>query len=101
PPTSPSPALFPYTTLFRSPSYPAQAFRARRAGGQRHNGPPCRHTSSRPLRGTPRPCRFPPARRFLPAEYSPVFHGTLVSDLFGRDRKSTRLNSSHGSISYA
>src|SRR6266436_776653 len=57
----PRSTLFPYTTLFRSPTHP--------------------RGSAAPAR--PAPCRRPgPAGRF-------------------RDRKSTRLNSSHGYISYA
>src|SRR5258708_13117015 len=54
----PRSTLFPYTTLFRSPS---------------------------PPRGAPRP-----------ASAAPPWTG-----LFSRDRKSTRLNSSHQIISYA
>src|SRR2546422_3861010 len=61
----PRSTLFPYTTLFRSPS---GGFRGHR-GGASH----C-------------PAHHPQARR---------------ARLGGRDRKSTRLNSSHGYISYA
>src|SRR5207302_9248203 len=64
-PRPPRSTLFPYTTLFRSPS-----------------GPPAREGGR-----TGRRCPGTPARS-LPAASS-------------RDRKSTRLNSSHVKISYA
>src|SRR5437762_4339163 len=80
PPPPPTSTLFPYTTLFRS------AFRA----------PPCRiggrHLSAgRVQRGqlrTRRGCRIGRASR-------------RCEDRLHRDRKSTRLNSSHRCISYA
>src|SRR2546429_7259969 len=68
----PRSTLFPYTTLFRPP-------------------PKNRPKSRGP---TARRCRANPSR----AAVSPVFP---VLGCFGRDRKSTRLNSSHGYISYA
>src|SRR5437867_4935138 len=73
----PRSTLFPYTTLFRSPP---------RLGAAR--------------RGRPRADRSPAARE-------PLAHGgddrARHADLPapGRDRKSTRLNSSHRTISYA
>src|SRR3712207_8014380 len=70
----PRSTLFPYTTLFRSP-HPA---RARGNGAVRGND------------------RAPGRRR--------VHHRcgrTVQSTRAGRDRKSTRLNSSHANISYA
>src|SRR5438876_5017171 len=63
----PRSTLFPYTTLFRSPTTSARNPRRRLSG------------SNDPARGS----LFGPPRRG------------------GRDRKSTRLNSSHPSISYA
>src|SRR4051794_41307966 len=72
PPRSP---LFPFTTLFRSDRHdegPA------RGGPERGAGPPARHSG----RGR--------RRRAVPRVRSA-----------GPDRKSTRLNSSHPSISYA
>src|SRR5438067_3836546 len=76
----PRPTLFPYTTLFRS-------FSA---------GPcsPDRTTSSSPQRISPAPndSSHPPWRASSSSS-------ELVS--VSRDRKSTRLNSSHVSISYA
>src|SRR3712207_7162878 len=74
----PRSTLFPYTTLFRS----------RRGLGRRGAA------AARPrrrLRGRERPVRGAGG------------HGDLLLDLQlpGRDRKSTRLNSSHANISYA
>src|SRR5438876_8013050 len=67
----PTSTLFPYTTLFRSGSAPSRS----RATSGRRSG--IRHARSR--------CRRGGSRR--PSE--------------NQDRKSTRLNSSHPSISYA
>src|SRR5438034_11565886 len=71
----PRSTLFPYTTLFRSRYCP--------------NCAPAREQVAPPrdLR------RAPAARRSRPAERPPMF--------LKRDRKSTRLNSSHTVISYA
>src|SRR5256885_8278489 len=72
----PRSTLFPYTTLFRSPSLPASGSRAadRDRTIRSQSPPPVRPTAQTAL-------EFPPDRR--------------------RDRKSTRLNSSHLVISYA
>src|SRR5207249_10031475 len=74
----PRSTLFPYTTLFRSHTHP-----------RRRNcvsGSPCNRGVGRAASGP-----SPPARRLEQ-------HYPACSD---RDRKSTRLNSSHVSISYA
>src|SRR3712207_8189704 len=83
----PRSTLFPYTTLFRS--------RAGEALG-------ADHTRSRGLSadsvsgncaadvGAARDCAGPADRKFVPHAFRPR-----------RDRKSTRLNSSHANISYA
>src|SRR2546422_6290063 len=73
----PRSTLFPYTTLFRS-----QGSARHRAGEDRCEGP------GRSDTGAPGGCPVPQAslRRVHQRE---------------RDRKSTRLNSSHGYISYA
>src|SRR2546422_6432542 len=71
----PRSTLFPYTTLFRSRALPAPA-RARR-------GAPLREPLS------------PKAPRARPAPLAEL------SVIEVQDRKSTRLNSSHGYISYA
>src|SRR3712207_7789296 len=69
----PRSTLFPYTTLFRS------------GGG---HVPTVPHATSKDKCGSPGPAQDP-ADRFAP------------SMLDVRDRKSTRLNSSHANISYA
>src|SRR5207245_9781016 len=66
--------LFPYTTLFRS----------------RSAGPP-----------VPRPRRLRGAHRPLPRSRPARLRARRPDPRRRRDRKSTRLNSSHGSISYA
>src|SRR3712207_6880286 len=84
----PRSTLFPYTTLFRSARQPAglgQRLPRRRAdrggaGGGRRGGD---HGPRR------RPGDVPGAA------------GARVRLVHGRDRKSTRLNSSHANISYA
>src|SRR5690348_17811414 len=82
--------LFPYTTLFRSKGYGIGGANCR---GQFSFHPPGRAStcvSSSCLSRSPRPPPPPrrPSRNKLP-------------QLHLRDRKSTRLNSSHPSISYA
>src|SRR3712207_7031816 len=71
----PRSTLFPYTTLFRSPS------------------PPPRNTPNVRARTGARPAGVAILRE---AEIRPVEGGAMA-----RDRKSTRLNSSHANISYA
>src|SRR5438309_2709288 len=75
PPTS---TLFPYTTLFRSPEVPL-------IGGTSCSQP------------NPRGAGRIHARRSLQDHFRPQ----ALEDWVARDRKSTRLNSSHSSISYA
>src|SRR5258705_6039449 len=72
----PRSTLFPYTTLFRSP------------GAVRHAG---RTLHDRPRTATAR----------LPGRACLRRTPALDSELLHRDRKSTRLNSSHLGISYA
>src|SRR5258708_21500206 len=80
----PRSTLFPYTTLFRSLSAPTP-----RQVSSGHRG-----------RDVPRPGPFEDRSRVTLA--SGPAYGTLVRDSGGeRDRKSTRLNSSHQIISYA
>src|SRR2546422_4463687 len=67
----PRSTLFPYTTLFRSP---------------------------RPVHGAP---REPRVLDVLPRHRRPHPHRRGGGSLLPQDRKSTRLNSSHGYISYA
>src|SRR2546422_5215061 len=70
----PRSTLFPYTTLFRSPGFLPPAPRS-----------PSRRQGSRHASGDVRPAR----------------PGDPAGREGERDRKSTRLNSSHGYISYA
>src|SRR2546422_1433431 len=78
----PRSTLFPYTTLFRS---------GRDFGGspQRDEMPPAHHRQPRALFRLVHVVRRHEDRRPRPGE------------VVDRDRKSTRLNSSHGYISYA
>src|SRR2546422_8229981 len=76
----PRSTLFPYTTLFRSPCV-LQV-------GVRH-----------PRRDRPRD--HPHRSRRGDLRGGAAAQGQVRGDLRGRDRKSTRLNSSHGYISYA
>src|SRR3712207_6900505 len=80
----PRSTLFPYTTLFRSRRWCAARLRVQQ--GQGALGPaagPATRTSARAL------------GRAQPAPLDGDAHGAH------RDRKSTRLNSSHANISYA
>src|SRR2546422_8136449 len=74
----PRSTLFPYTTLFRS----ADPLRA-----LAHAGEP--------------PVSFPPGLEKLRIDAAAIDPQLLQSGREGQDRKSTRLNSSHGYISYA
>src|SRR3712207_7392523 len=80
----PRSTLFPYTTLFRSPTGPAAA------------SPQPRPVDA-PIRvdTVVSGLEHPWALAFLPDGL------ILVTERPGRDRKSTRLNSSHANISYA
>src|SRR5438105_6329872 len=80
----PRSTLFPYTTLFRSPTQRRQCpVPVRRSARQRHDRTDRPHLARHAVRG--RPPR-PPHRE---------------NRQIRRDRKSTRLNSSHEWISYA
>src|SRR5689334_24624693 len=82
----PRSTLFPYTTLFRSLlSLPA----ADAGGGHQHRRRP--HGDLRPVAR-----QAAPGIRGFPAAAAVLRGGGAL-----RDRKSTRLNSSHSSISYA
>src|SRR5699024_12703341 len=84
-PPPPSSTLFPYTTLFRS-----RCLRVLRRGG--HRGRRARRQAvSGGHRRTGGPAQ-PVGRRT---------HGPTRRGTYRQDRKSTRLNSSHVSISYA
>src|SRR3712207_7180685 len=85
----PRSTLFPYTTLFRS------------WGGAEHPGPATRVADRRTVPAAiRRPAHWsgsgpPPGLEAGPAR------GATRADEAVRDRKSTRLNSSHANISYA
>src|SRR5207245_8941336 len=82
-PRPPRVALFPYTTLFRSPGRRGVGSGTDRIQGQDRPRPAVDPALGRPGRD----------RRRAAAAFRPV--------VVAADRKSTRLNSSHGSISYA
>src|SRR2546429_5300103 len=100
----PRSTLFPYTTLFRSE---AEALAGTVAGGDRHDGHAAvvaveivgavphgqRHTAEIVGPGQ----RQPRADQLVPP--GPLARGIVQAQV--QDRKSTRLNSSHGYISYA
>src|SRR5688572_32727080 len=86
----PRPTLFPYTTLFRSPGGGALRGRARAA----HRSHP-----AAALRRPFRPVVLADAGGGGPG--APDLVLDLQPSVPGRDRKSTRLNSSHSQISYA
>src|SRR5206468_11915273 len=89
----PVPALFPYTTLFRSRrSAIAAASRAQRSSLARNTPGAAR----RPVSGPP---STKASRQSI--TLSAGRHARLASAIIARDRKSTRLNSSHDQISYA
>src|SRR3712207_7436520 len=94
----PRSTLFPYTTLFRS------------THAQPPTGEPVEHVDGDVLvdgahdgpSEINQPVQFP----FLFASFVECFQrfemvGPQIEEQFGRDRKSTRLNSSHANISYA
>src|SRR3712207_7011497 len=76
----PRSTLFPYTTLFRS-----------RGGGCDQGGLETSPPSAKPVSGPP--C--------VAADHCAARCQAVVRIRRGRDRKSTRLNSSHANISYA
>src|SRR3712207_6964809 len=87
----PRSTLFPYTTLFRSGAASASASRrARLACARKHR---CK------LVGEPRAELRPPVPAALGDGLRRLERLAVVTAV--RDRKSTRLNSSHANISYA
>src|SRR2546426_12731199 len=96
----PRSTLFPYTTLFRSGtgswlSDPAPAPRKRRLSRTRER----RLTPAARLSEQPQDLQVQPNQRHHQAEGAVPLH--ILGRSGGRDRKSTRLNSSHLVISYA
>src|SRR5688572_32249721 len=87
PPRSP---LFPYTTLFRSPLAVVQPIVRRNVTVHRGD-----------VQDVPTPLGQQRHRPLDGAEHSVQTHFDIVVPVLIRDRKSTRLNSSHSQISYA
>src|SRR5207253_9787753 len=89
PPTS---SLFPYTTLFRST-------------GRVHQPPPVHQTFQGPkfvvCSFVPRKLDYHPLSIPVPYNHSNIDSEEMLYYVNGKDRKSTRLNSSHVAISYA
>src|SRR5687768_17960813 len=91
-----SSTLFPYTTLFRSIGYTAGAVVERAARLMHGKTDQIHHDGRTIYAGMPNP--------FTATRYHSLIirNGTLPPEYeVSRDRKSTRLNSSHGYISYA
>src|SRR3989449_7205567 len=84
----PRSTLFPYTTLFRSLAGAGRIRASERQHRCVHPSDPCHH-------GFPAAALRGPAKILRLGRYRPD------SGRIGGDRKSTRLNSSHGYISYA
>src|SRR3712207_7875570 len=83
----PRSTLFPYTTLFRSPGQ-----KLREVQGV------LGHARERPMVGGGAEDQGVRLAHLL---YKPLDLGAIIGDGPARDRKSTRLNSSHANISYA
>src|SRR5207249_5636588 len=92
-PPPPSSTLFPYTTLFRSP---VQHLVGRRRRGEHGGLAPPRGQPPKDVALDPEVIGGDPEHRAVPGG-----DGTHHGLGFVSDRKSTRLNSSHVSISYA
>src|SRR2546422_5565066 len=96
----PRSTLFPYTTLFRSRAdrllRPLE--QPDRSPGTAHRDEPRRLGGGRPCRGRPLRGPFAAAASWLRRRPPRRVRRAVDGD---QDRKSTRLNSSHGYISYA
>src|SRR5687768_18014098 len=91
--------LLPYTTLFRSQHQNARRF-PHALGGDAERKLAVVATESQVIGGVERKLRA--AERLSVRPDDPAAHRDELGRLGGvRDRKSTRLNSSHGYISYA
>src|SRR5256884_9492249 len=96
----PRSTLFPYTTLFRS----AEGFRAPNPAENGDGGLAAFSNAADPVRcpgGNPAPGATPDDCGALPVAIITRPNKDLKPEESKRDRKSTRLNSSHGYISYA
>src|SRR3712207_7052512 len=90
----PRSTLFPYTTLFRSP-LPEQAHRQHQGRGGDGHAQPDQGEGGQFVHG-----QGVEEERAAPERGESEQHGPFPS-AHRRDRKSTRLNSSHANISYA
>src|SRR5207245_4230151 len=96
----PRASLFPYTTLFRSMGRKESAYGEELRGGIcPRRLQPRRRSHDRRARRAAAEHRNP--RLFAPDDYPSLASAVTAAAGLSRDRKSTRLNSSHGSISYA
>src|SRR3989449_3239913 len=103
----PRSTLFPYTTLFRSPprlrrgdlAVPGRRLHARL--GDRGSGVPDVSRAGREARAPAASVGSPLIRAPHGKERRVMKRSRVVTALAVADRKSTRLNSSHGYISYA
>src|SRR5258707_1029253 len=89
--------LFPYRTLFRSRQAVVAPARTR-AGADRERE---RKLNREPDRGAPEPFAPPPPPASVRLTLPPEETSAASTHDAKRDRKSTRLNSSHANISYA
>src|SRR5207245_11013834 len=95
-----SPPLFPYTTLFRSSLRQERAIPLDRPGEARVEGDARRPPEQLPGATRVQVLVADLARRLV-ADIGPQVGAAEPTQEALEDRKSTRLNSSHGSISYA
>src|SRR5256885_4644152 len=92
----PRSTLFPYTTLFRSPSAGRNSGECTRASTQGI------HLHGPDIRSAPVACPPPRLSPRVAISHAGAGHDPAAAQTSpGRDRKSTRLNSSHLVISYA
>src|SRR5687768_18336103 len=89
----PRSTLFPYTTLFRSRLNLQSSYRITINNVEVFNGVAEQLNLKDPAREQ--------LRRFIDTREAAELRRFLQNDSTGEDRKSTRLNSSHGYISYA
>src|SRR5256884_8524197 len=96
----PRSTLFPYTTLFRSQAVVAILPVARPVPQRRHHRRQWLQLAAvHPARTAAHLVRE--ERTAITAQVAPGHHRIAVDHIAALDRKSTRLNSSHGYISYA
>src|SRR5207248_10385530 len=98
---APTPTLFPYTTLFRSRRNVANALaQAEQRDAIQHLGLAVRREGRDQALHSLRVCRIPCGLRAVAIKHFDGVEVLLLAER-RRDRKSTRLNSSHRTSSYA